>query len=78
MVAEPYTQGRIALANVVSDLYAVGATKIETILMVLGICTKMTEKEREVTTSLMVSGFNDAAKEAGTSISGKYLEFLEA
>jgi hypothetical protein len=34
--------------------------------MVLGISLKMNEKEREVVTSLMIQGFDDCAKEAGS------------
>lgn len=30
----------------------------------------MTEKEREVTTSLMIEGFNDCATDAGTTVTG--------
>eukprot|EP00827_Trimyema_finlayi_P001065 TRINITY_DN1351_c0_g1_i2.p1 TRINITY_DN1351_c0_g1~~TRINITY_DN1351_c0_g1_i2.p1 ORF type:complete len:225 (+),score=75.63 TRINITY_DN1351_c0_g1_i2:290-964(+) len=47
-----------------------GIHKIATILMVLGVCTEMNEKQKEVTTSLMISGFQDAAQEAETSITG--------
>lgn len=47
-----------------------GVTKIDTVLMVLGVCLGMSEKEREVTTSLMIEGFRDCAKEAETSITG--------
>jgi selenide,water dikinase len=38
--------------------------------MVLGVCLDMTEKEREVTTSLMIEGFNDCATEARTTVTG--------
>lgn len=53
-----------------SDLYAVGVTRVENILMVLGVCTKMTEVEKEVSTALMIEGFNDCAAEALTSVTG--------
>ena len=43
-----------ACCNVLSDLYAMGVEKIDTVLMVLGISLKMSEKEREVVTSLMI------------------------
>lgn len=38
--------------------------------MVLGISLKMNEKEREVVTGLMIQGFDDCAKEAGTQVTG--------
>lgn len=69
-VAEPYTQGRIACCNVLSDLYCMGVTNIDTILMTLCICTKMSEKEREVVYPIMLQGFNDCAEEAKTTITG--------
>ena len=70
LVENPYTQGRIACCNVVSDLYAMGVTDISTILMVLGVCIDMSEKEQEVSTSLMIEGFNDCAIDAGTQVTG--------
>ena len=45
-------------------------TDIDTVLMVLGISTKMNELERKVTTSLMIKGFDDTAQEAGSNVSG--------
>ena len=54
LVEDPYMQGRIACCNVLSDLFSMGIDKIDTILMVLGISTKMNEAEREVVTSLMI------------------------
>ncbi|CAD8126610.1 unnamed protein product [Paramecium sonneborni] len=70
LVANPYAQGRIACCNVLSDLYAMGVTQVDTMLMVLGVCTKMTEEEKQISTSLMLKGFNDCAKEANTSVTG--------
>ncbi|XP_067559774.1 selenide, water dikinase 1 isoform X5 [Pseudorca crassidens] len=51
--------GRIACANVLSDLYAMGVTECDNMLMLLGISNKMTDR-----------GFKDAAEEAGTSVTG--------
>ena len=34
LVDDPYLQGRIGACNVMSDLFAMGVTKIDTILMV--------------------------------------------
>ena len=47
-----------------------GITRVDTILMILGTSTKMTEKERDVSNTLMIKGFNDVAKLASTSITG--------
>ncbi|KAM3135503.1 hypothetical protein pb186bvf_012359 [Paramecium bursaria] len=70
LVENPYAQGRIACCNVLSDLYAMGLTRVDNILMVLGVSTEMTDIEKQVSTNLMIKGFNDCAKEAGTSVTG--------
>lgn len=70
LVDDPYVQGKIACANVLSDLYAMGVAECDNMLMLLGVSTDMTAKEREVVTSLMIKGFNDLAEEAGTSVNG--------
>lgn len=64
LVENPYAQGRIACCNVLSDLYAMGVTSVDNMLMVLGVCTQMTEHEKEQSTALMLEGFNDCALEA--------------
>lgn len=70
LVEDPFMQGRIACCNVVSDLYSMGITKIDTILMTLAVSNRMNEKQREVVTGLMIEGFDDCAKEAGTFVTG--------
>jgi len=70
MVEDPYMQGKIACANVLSDLYAMGVTECDNMLMLLAVSTKMTEKERDVVMPLMMRGFKDCALEAGTSVTG--------
>lgn len=70
LVEDPYMQGKIACANVLSDLYAMGVSDCDNMLMLLGVSTDMTAKEREVVTTLMIKGFDDLAKEAGTSVNG--------
>ncbi|XP_040297968.1 selenide, water dikinase 2-like isoform X1 [Bufo bufo] len=69
-VEDPYMQGRIACANVLSDLYAMGITECDNMLMLLSVSQKMTEEEREKVTPLMIQGFKDAAEEGGTSVTG--------
>ncbi|XP_018023504.1 inactive selenide, water dikinase-like protein [Hyalella azteca] len=70
LVDDPYMQGKIACANVLSDLYAMGVTECDNMLMLLGVSTKMSEKERDVVVPLMLRGFRDAAAEANTSVNG--------
>lgn len=70
LVEDPRLQGRITCCNVLSDLYAMGVTEIDTILMLLGICTDMTADERDIVTTEIMKGFAEAATEAGTSITG--------
>merc|ERR1712088_360917 len=70
LVEDPYMQGKIACANVLSDLYAMGVTECDNMLMSLAISTKMSEKERDVIVPLMMRGFKDCALEAGSSVTG--------
>lgn len=70
LVDDPYNQGKIAACNVLSDLYAMGIVDINTVLMIFGVSTKMTELEKEVTTTLMIKGFNDKCNEAGAPVTG--------
>lgn len=44
LVESPYMFGRIAYCNTVSDLYAMGVTTIQEVLMILGVSTDMNEK----------------------------------
>lgn len=70
LVDDPYMQGRIACCNTVSDIYAMGIDRVDHMLMILGVSLKMGEKEREIVTREMIRGFNDAANEASTLITG--------
>jgi selenide,water dikinase len=47
-----------------------GIDRVDHMLMILGVSLKMAEKEREIITREMIRGFNDAANEAGTIITG--------
>ena len=62
--------GKIACANVLSDLYAMGVTECDNMLMLLAVSTKMTEKERDVVVPLMMRGFKDCALEANSTVTG--------
>lgn len=70
LVENPYLQGRIGCANVLSDIYAMGTPRVDHMLMVLAVSLDMNEIERRVITREMIRGFNDAAEEAGTKITG--------
>lgn len=50
-------KGKIACANVLSDLYAMGVTECDNMLMILGVSQKMTDKERDVVVPIMMRGF---------------------
>lgn len=53
-----------------SDVYAMGIDRIDNILMILGVSRRMAEEEKEIVTREMIRGFNDAALEAETLVTG--------
>jgi len=57
LVDDPYMAGKIAAANVLSDLYAMGVMECDNMLMLLGVSSRMSDKEREVVLPLMMRGF---------------------
>uniref|UniRef100_A0A182YM25 PurM-like C-terminal domain-containing protein n=1 Tax=Anopheles stephensi TaxID=30069 RepID=A0A182YM25_ANOST len=63
LIDDPFMLGKIALANVVSDVFAVGATEIDQIKLIVTAPTEFTEKEREVVVPMVMKGFLEAAKE---------------
>ena len=67
---DPYIMGRIAAVSLLSDIYAMGVADVDNILMYLGISSKLSQPERDIIIPLMMKGFKDAAKEAGTRVSG--------
>jgi len=70
LVDEPYSQGEIACANVLSDLYAQGCEKCDYMLMLVGQSREIPSEYREKATLLMMRGFADKAREAGTVVTG--------
>ncbi|OAF71774.1 hypothetical protein A3Q56_00455 [Intoshia linei] len=70
LVDDPYLMGKITCANVLSDLYALGVTICDNMLMLLGICSAFSETERKTVVKLIIKGFRDQAKLAGTRING--------
>ena len=55
-------QGKIACSNALSDLYAMGVTDCDNMLMLLGVSNKMSEKERDVVVPMMMRGFKVSRK----------------
>lgn len=51
-------------------MYSLAVTHIDTVLMTLALSTKMSPFQRKVVASLLMKGFNDKCKEAGTRVSG--------
>jgi len=70
LVDDPYMQGRIGCANVLSDMYSFGVYNIDNVLMILAASTEMPKEDRDISTKLMIKGFTDLAKEAGTMVTG--------
>ena len=70
LVEDPYLQGRIAAANVLSDMYALGLSHCDNVLMLLGASVLMQDAHRDVVTRLMIRGFNDQCLAAGTRVTG--------
>lgn len=70
LVDDPYMQGRIACANVLSDLYAMGVVSCHNMLMLLAVSRDFTDTERDVVIPLMMKGFQDTAREAGCLVTG--------
>jgi len=69
-VEDPYAQGKIGAANVLSDMYAMGVVDVDNVLMILAESTDMTKEERHTVTSLIMKGFNDLVVEAGSKVTG--------
>lgn len=57
LLDDPYIMGRIALANVVSDVYAVGVTLIDRVSLILSASSEFSDKETEVISSKIIAGF---------------------
>lgn len=70
-VEDPFTNGEIACANVLSDLYAMGVTQCDNMLMVLAVSRNMSERQQDIVVPLLMKGINTLANEQGaTSIRG--------
>jgi selenide,water dikinase len=63
-------RGRIAACNVLSDMYAMGVTDVDNVLMLLASSIDMPEAYRNIVTAQMIKGFDEQCKLAGTIVSG--------
>lgn len=68
LVDDPRIMGRIACANVLSDIFACGVVEIDRIEMILSVATEFSDTERDIVVPLMIDGFKEAAKEAGCQL----------
>lgn len=69
-VEDPYLQGQIAAANVLSDLYAMGIKDVDTVLMLLAVSMDMAPGDADITTAAIIRGFCAAVAAAGASVTG--------
>ena len=58
-------QGKIACANVLSDLYAMGVEHCDNMLMLLGVSELLTQRQRSTITPLVIQGFNGRGRGEG-------------
>lgn len=58
LVDDPYLQGKIGCANVLSDLYSMGIVDCDNMLMILAASIDMAKNEQDIVTRLMIEGFN--------------------
>ncbi|RUS19958.1 hypothetical protein BC937DRAFT_86648 [Endogone sp. FLAS-F59071] len=69
-IDDPYLMGKITCANVLSDLYAMGVTDCDNMLMLLGISQSLQLEDKDIVVKMIINGFNDLATEAGTMVTG--------
>lgn len=69
-VEDPFLQGQIGAANVLSDLYAMGIVECDNMLMLLAASTDMDELERSITTREILRGFAERVRLAKTCVTG--------
>lgn len=69
-VDDPFYQGQIGCANVLSDLYSFGVPDCDNMLMIMGVSRDMGEQERMIVSKEMIRGFNALAAQASTEVTG--------
>ncbi|KAL0234718.1 hypothetical protein PCE1_001754 [Barthelona sp. PCE] len=70
VVDNVYLQGRIAIANVLSDIYSLGITDLTTVVMVLCLCPDWDKDLLDVVAGTLMRGFSDGAKLGGVPVDG--------
>jgi len=70
LVDDPYVQGQVGACNVLSDMYALGVTEIDNVLMILASSQMMEAKNRDIVSRKMIEGFSDFCKSAGVEVTG--------
>jgi selenide,water dikinase len=70
LVDDPFLQGRIGAANVLSDMYAMGVHEIDNVLMILAASNRMEQGLRDTVTRLLIEGFNACCEDAGVECTG--------
>lgn len=70
IVDDPFKQGQLTVANVLSDLYAMGITNIDHYLAILGMSDTMNEEQRKIAATQILQGMENKTNEAGTLITG--------
>jgi len=70
VVEDPYVLGRIACTALLSNMCAVGVYEVDNILMKLGVSQYLEEKQRDIVVPMIVKGFRDTARKAGTRVTG--------
>lgn len=62
LVDDPKIMGRIAMANVLSDIYAVGVTSIDHLKIIISSSEKFSDDERDIVLPLILEGFKECAQ----------------
>lgn len=70
LVDDPFLQGRIGAANVLSDMYSMGIHQIDNVLMILAASNRMEQALRDVVTRMLIEGFNATCADAGVECTG--------
>jgi len=70
LLEDPYAQGKIACANVLSDMYAMGVVDVDSMLMLLAVSMDMPPATGSIVSQHLIRGFNDLAREAETEVVG--------
>ncbi|KAI0979801.1 hypothetical protein GJ496_011634 [Pomphorhynchus laevis] len=74
LIEDPFKMGKIACANVLSDVYASGLTTLISIQMILSTCTRIEDENiRNEVVRLLIAGFDETATEAGLHVGHLFL-----